>query len=238
MAVDLDGVPAEGAPFIGQRRDVHDVFHEAIELDAVVVHDGHHVIQLMERAGHGRFPDLPFLDLAVAQHHVGARRPPSRRAASPIPSASDRPSPSEPVEASSDGMKRMSGMALVNRAELAQGVQLVERGIGIAGLRHHGVEHRRGVSLGKNEAVAIRQGGILRIDVHVVEIQLHQNLHRRERPPGWPDSGGADHHHDFPPDSAWRWLAIPQWILAWDAFNFSICGPSVGSVYQRLTTRR
>src|SRR5205823_4578724 len=73
VTVDLDGVPAEGPPFIGQRRDLHNVLHEAVELDAVVVHNGHHIIHLMVWAGHGRFPNLAFLDLAIAEHHVGAR---------------------------------------------------------------------------------------------------------------------------------------------------------------------
>ena len=74
VAVDLERVPAERAPLFGQRRDFHDVLHEAIELDLVVIHDGHHVVELVKSAGHGGFPDLPFLDLAVAQHDVGARR--------------------------------------------------------------------------------------------------------------------------------------------------------------------
>ena len=75
VPVDLDGVPAEGAPLVGQRRDIHDVLHEAVELDPVVVDDRDHVVDLVEGARHGRFPDLPFLDLAVAQHHVRAVRP-------------------------------------------------------------------------------------------------------------------------------------------------------------------
>ena len=49
---------------------------------------------------------------------------PSSRAASAIPMPSESPWPSEPVDASSAGMNRTSGMALVHRAELAQRVQL------------------------------------------------------------------------------------------------------------------
>src|ERR1017187_3537333 len=85
VAVDLDGVPPERPPFGGQRRDFHDVAHEAIEMDTVVVHNRHHVVQLVEGARHGGFPDLPFLDLAVPHHGVSAAGPPveARRDAHP-----------------------------------------------------------------------------------------------------------------------------------------------------------
>ena len=91
VAVDLDGVPAEGAPLVGQRLDFHDVLDEAIELDAVVVHDGDHVVDLVEGARHGRFPDLAFLDLAVAEHDVGAGRPSVQAGGEPHPDAEREP---------------------------------------------------------------------------------------------------------------------------------------------------
>ncbi len=88
-------------------------------------------------------------------------------------------------------------MALVNGAELAQGVQLVLGGV--AGLGHDGVKHRRGVPLGENEAVAIHPGWIVRSDAHVIEVQLHQNFDGRERPAGMARPGRADHLDNLAP---------------------------------------
>src|SRR5579871_191542 len=74
VAIDLHRVPPKGSPFIRHRRNIHDVFHEAVELDAVVVQDRNYIIDLVKRSRHGRFPDLPFLAFAIAQHHIGAAR--------------------------------------------------------------------------------------------------------------------------------------------------------------------
>ena len=44
VAVHFDGVPAEAAPLVRQRTHSHDVFHEAVELNLVVIDDRHHVV--------------------------------------------------------------------------------------------------------------------------------------------------------------------------------------------------
>ena len=62
VAVDLDACASRSAPLVGQRLEVHDVLHEPIELDPVVVHDRDQVVDLVERPEHRRFPDLAFLD--------------------------------------------------------------------------------------------------------------------------------------------------------------------------------
>ena len=109
VAVDLDGVPAEGAPFVGQRLDFHDVLYEAVELDAVVVHDGDHVVDLVESAGHGGFPDLAFLDFAVAQQHVGAGRAAVEPRREPHSERQREPFAQRAGGGFQAGMKRMSG---------------------------------------------------------------------------------------------------------------------------------
>lgn len=45
MSVCINGVPAEGLPFLGKRLEVHDVSSPAAELDAVVVNYSCQVIQ-------------------------------------------------------------------------------------------------------------------------------------------------------------------------------------------------
>ena len=114
---------------------------------------------------------------------------------------SERPSP----ERAGGGLERVDeahvGMALVDRAELAQGVELVDGRLGVARLRHGGVEHRRGVSLGEDEAVAVRLGGILRVDPHPVEEQLDHDLDGRERSARMAGFGGAGHLDDLAADT-------------------------------------
>ena len=179
--------------------DVHDVLHEAVQLDAVVVHDGHQVVHLVERADHGRFPDLAFLNLAVAQHHEGARR------------AAVQPRRQRHAEAERQALAQRTGggfqagdeahvgMALEDAAELAQRVQLVLRRIGVAALRHHAVEHRRRMALGEDEAVAVRPLRVRRIDPHVIEVQFDHDFDRRKRSTGMPRFGGGDHLDDVAP---------------------------------------
>ena len=72
-------------------------------------------------------------------------------------------------------------VALVNGAELPQRVELIDGRLRVTGLRHRGVEHRGGVSLGQNEAVAVGLGGVFGVDPHPVEVQLDHEFDRRER---------------------------------------------------------
>ena len=72
VAVDLDDVPAEGAPFGGHVPQGFDVVDGAVELDAVGVDDGADLVQTVGGRGHGRLPDLALLDLPVAEHDVVA----------------------------------------------------------------------------------------------------------------------------------------------------------------------
>src|ERR1035438_8156068 len=180
VAVDLDGVPPESPPFLRQRRDLHDVVYEAVELDPVVVHNRHHVVELVERARHGGLPDLAFLDFAVAQHGVGAAPPPvqARRDAHP-----QRHRKTFAQRSGGSLQRRYEPhvrVALVYRAQLAQRVQSIERRIGVPRLRHDGIKHRRRVPFGENEAVPVRPLRVLRIDPHSVEIEFNHSLDGRK----------------------------------------------------------
>ena len=206
VTVELNGVPAEGAPFIGDGRDIHNVLDEAIELNAVVIDDGDDVIELVERAGHGGFPDLAFLNLAISEHAV--------RAGFAAIEAGNQPHADSEGEAlaqgAGGGFEGMDepdvGVALIDGAEFAEGVELVERRLGIAGLGHDGVEDRGGVTLRENEAIAIGQGGIVRIDAHLIEEELDEDFDRGEGSAGMAGLGSADHLDDFTPYTFGDWL--------------------------------
>src|SRR5271157_82194 len=177
VAVDLDGVPPESPPFLGQGRDFHDGAHEAVELDAVVIHNRHHVVELVERPRHGGFPDLAFLDFAIARHDVRAARPSieARREAHPQRHRKTF------AQRSGGGLERRYEphvrVALVYRSKLAQRVQLIDRRIGVPRVRHGGIEHRRRVPFGENETVPVHPLRVLRIDPHAVEKEFNHNLH-------------------------------------------------------------
>src|ERR1017187_4321071 len=200
VAVDLDGVPPESPPFFGQRHDFHNVVYEAVELDAIVVHNRHHVVELVERAGHRGLPDLSFLHLAIAHHGVCAARP----SVQSCPEAHPQRHRKTFAQRSGGGLQRRYEphvrVALVDRAEVAQRVQPIERRIGVPRLRHGGIEHRRRVPFGEDEAVPVRPLGVLRLDPHSVEIEFDHNLHGRKRTARVAGLGRANHLNDLPPD--------------------------------------
>src|SRR6185436_6618978 len=74
VAVDLHGVPAEGAPLRGHRLHIqHDA---AIGLDAVAVVEGDHVVEAEMGGCHRRLPGRALLELAVRQLDEDAGRAP------------------------------------------------------------------------------------------------------------------------------------------------------------------
>ena len=196
VPVDIDGVPAKRSPLVDDGLDFHDVLDEAIQLNAVGVHNGHHVIDLVVTAEHRAFPDLAFLNLAVAHHGVR----PGRAA---IQARRQRHAERERnafAQRSRRSLQRRKKahvrMALVHRAQLAKRVQLV-RGT-VSGLGHHRVEHRRGVALGQDKAVAVRPFGIGGIVPHDAEVEREQNFNGRKRSARMPGARRANHFDNRP----------------------------------------
>ena len=104
---------------------VKNVFHEAIELNLVVIHDADEVVELVDGREHRRLPDLAFLHFTIAEDDVGARRAAVQtRRQAPCQSRA-----TIPAKRSRGGFKGRDEphvrMALIDRAELAQGLQLV-----------------------------------------------------------------------------------------------------------------
>ena len=88
-------------------------------------------------------------------------------------------------------------MALINRAQLAQRVELILGAI--AALRHHRVQDRAAVAFRKNEAVAILPFGIGGIVPHHVEKQRDDDFGRRKRSAGMAGLRFGDHLDHFAP---------------------------------------
>src|SRR5207247_9898969 len=79
VAGDLEYGPPERLPLRDDELEVHDLRHEIVELDLVVVEDDAEVVERVVgpaelRRRHRRLPHLPLLDLAVAEDAVDARR--------------------------------------------------------------------------------------------------------------------------------------------------------------------
>ena len=74
VSVDLDDVPSERAPFIGERLELHHVRDCVETLNFVVVDQDDEIVELVLRREERRLPDRTFIAFAVAEHHEHAMR--------------------------------------------------------------------------------------------------------------------------------------------------------------------
>ncbi len=196
MPIDLDHVPVPGAPLVGQWLERHDVLREAIDLDVVAIDDAHEVVQPLLAAQHARLPcrtrflfsvrhetvDPAFAILAIDT--VGDRHP-DRLRQSRTQWSRARFQSRQPF-----AMR----MALQPRAELAQRLQFRDREI--SRIRHRGVEHRTDVTIGQHQPVAIRPGGVLRIVLEAMQVQIGEDVGHAERAGGVAAAGSEQHRND------------------------------------------
>ena len=194
VAVDLYHLPAESAPLVSQGLHRHDVIDPAVDLDAVAVHDGHQVLQVVVAGCHGGLPDHALLDLTVTQHDVGHVVLVMQLAGQGHAHAHG-----QAVAQGAGGHVHAGGlvhvrMALEDGVVLTQGVQLL--GVKVAPAGQCRIEHRAGVAFGEDEAVPVSPAGVLGIDIQHVEVQGGHHLHRGERAAGVSSLGGVDHGDD------------------------------------------
>src|SRR5216117_354581 len=202
VAVDLEDGPPERLPLRDDGLEVHDLRHEIVELDLVVVEDDAEVVERVGgpaelRRRHRRLPHLPLLDLAVAEDAVDARRSgaelePERHA------ERDRQALAERARRRLDaGQGGPVGMALEPRAELAERDELgfVE----VARPRHDRVERGDGVALGEDDAVPIGPVGALRVVAQPTEVERREDIDHRERAARMPRACVGEHADDLHP---------------------------------------
>ena len=70
MSINIDNVETECLEFFINRVWGHNVLDAAIDLQAVIVHEDAQVVQIIMRSKHSSFPNLTFLNLAIAQNSV------------------------------------------------------------------------------------------------------------------------------------------------------------------------
>ena len=120
---------------------------------------------------------------------------PSSRAASALPTPTDNPCPSEPVDASIPGREPLHGVPLHPRVHLPKRLQLAHREV--AGLRERRVQRGHAMALRQDEAVAVGPLGVLRIvSQHASEIERGDDVDGGERASGMSAVGGGDHLDD------------------------------------------
>jgi len=177
-----------------ERRGVENVFEKAVELLVVVVHDHREVLQLVIAREHGGFPVLSFFNLAIADHDEGVEvflvEPGRERHAD-----ADGDSLSQRAGIGFEhGKKPFIRMALERRAEFAQSGE--DGVVNVSGVGKNGVKRGTAVTLGQDEAVAVRPLRVGRIDPHGIEIKLDDQLNRRKRTTGMPRFGRAGHFNN------------------------------------------
>ena len=72
MTIHLDRLPAEGLELRADVIETGYVTNVAVNLQVVVVDDGNEIVKMVVGGEHGRFPDLPLLDFAVAEQREDA----------------------------------------------------------------------------------------------------------------------------------------------------------------------
>ena len=111
-----------------ERLDVHDIFHPAINLQAIAVDDADQVVEVEVSGFHGRFPNLALLLFAVAHEaedlvllvvELGSQRD----ADGDAQTLAQRPGGDFNA-----GQLEPMRMALIGRAQLAQGHDVLDAG--------------------------------------------------------------------------------------------------------------
>ena len=124
----------------------------------VVVEDRREVVEPVAGGHEGRLPDLPLLDLAVAEHDPGVEGVAAHLRPQRHPRARREPL----AERAGRHLQPRQGVhvrvALQPRVRRVEGVELLDREVAAHG--EHGVERDRGVPLAEDEAVPLRPFGV------------------------------------------------------------------------------
>ena len=175
MAVDLDDVGTKGGELLIQRLGGHNIAGAAVDLQAVDVHDGAEVIELILGSGHEGFPNLTFGHFAVAQDGIDAVI-----LVLYLTGQSHADSNGDALTQRTGGHIdtvdmlhfHVTGHMAINAAEHLEFFDREE-----ATQRENGIDSGRAMTLGHDEAVTVGVLGILRIHIHFVKIQSRQHVH-------------------------------------------------------------
>ena len=179
---DLDDMEPERAELVGDGHRGVDLLDGPVDLQAVVVDDDAEVVEVMVAGEHGRLPDLPLLDLAIAEKGVDAPRPAERLGGEGHAHGGGHAlAEAAGGHVDARGVVHV-GVPLKTGPDVAQGRELL---LGEeAPLGENRVEAGRAVALGEDEAVTPIPRGVGRVDVHLLEVQVGHDVGCGERAAG------------------------------------------------------
>ena len=211
VAVDLVHVPAEGAPLVGQRFHADHVVDPAVELIAVAIDDGDQVGQPVMRGEQRRFPDLPFLHLAVAQHDEDAEIALAQaRADRHAGAVGQRVADGAGAEVHAGHLAHV-GMVAQRAAQAGVVIQPCARKEILVG--QHREQADGDMPLAHEEAVAVRPGGLARPQPHHAVVQRGEDLGAGKDGAVVADLGDLDQADGFEPDVAGLVPQRPKLVL-------------------------
>ena len=163
-----------------------------------MVDDQAEVVQLLVAREHGGLPDLALLDLAVTKQAVGAI------GIAPVLGGERHAHGSRDALAQGAGGHVDArgivhvGVALKVAADMAQGLEVL---LGEEATLGEGrIQRGSAVALGEHEAVAVGATRVCRIDVHLLEVEVGDDVGGAERTTGVPGLRCVRADHDPPPD--------------------------------------
>ena len=177
----MDDVPVEGGELLIER---------LVDLQAVDIDDGAEIVQMILRSGHGGFPDLALSDLTVAQQGIDTVV------------LLCKLSGQSHADCGGDALAQRAGghvdaldmthvgMAGVMALDGAEELQILLREEAAQG--QHRVQSRRAVAFGQHKAVAVRILRVGRVDLHDVEVQRREDVHRGEAAADMAGRGGMN----------------------------------------------
>ena len=179
VAVDLDDVPAEGAPLVGVGLEGDPLLRVARHELAVAVDEGHEVAQLVAAGRHGGLPDRALAGLAVAEQADHAVRLAAVPGAQRHAHRDRQPVPEGPRGCLDARQLHLARVHAVGAVELP--VRLDDAVVGEEPAHRHGDVHAHGrVSLAQHEAVAPRVADVMGVHAQPVVEQRGEDVRGRE----------------------------------------------------------
>ena len=182
VAIDHLHVETKRAELLVDGAGAANLFHRAVDLQAVVVHNQAEIVKLLMGGKHGSLPDLALLDLTVAEDRIHTIRLVIQLGCQRH-AAGGRNTLAQGARAHIHAGRVIHiRMTLQHGADMAQRLHLIGREI--AALRQRCIQTGAAMAFGEDKTIAVRIMWILRIHLHLFEIEIGKQVRRRKRTAG------------------------------------------------------
>src|SRR3990172_11762908 len=135
MAVNLQGMPFKGPPFIGKRLQVLYLLHPSILLELVIIHDDGEIIQPVVSCIESRFPDLSLIALPISGEDIDTKIFPIQLGGQGHADPDRNPLSQRPSGGLDTAQAMALGVALERAVELPEGHELLNGEVARTGQR-------------------------------------------------------------------------------------------------------